>query len=231
LRSKRGLNENYAREIMELHTLGVDGGYTQKDVAEVARCLTGWTIRGLREGRPEFYFFPRLHGRGEKVVLGTAIRASAEDEGRGVIHLLASHPATARLIATKLARKLVADEPPRALVDRAARLMPDNIEYLQRRAGYLAEFGRLSDARADLDHSIVLHDRPYLRYERAAVLYAMGEYRLASEDLDGAIGAQPGNTQFYPCRAVVRAALGRFEEARTDAQVSITRMAANGGRA
>ena len=112
-------------------------------------------------------------------------------------------------------------------MDRAAKLAPDNIEYLQRRAGYLAEFGRLREARADLDHSIVLHDRPYLRYERAAVLYAMGESQLASVDLDGAIAAQPENTQFYPCRAVVRAALGRFEEAAADAQVAITRMPAN----
>jgi uncharacterized protein (DUF1800 family) len=117
---RRGLNENYAREIMELHTLGVDGGYTQKDVTEVARCFTGWTIRGLRQQDPEFHFEPRFHDNGTKVVLGETIKASGQDEGRKVIHILATHPNTARFIATKLARRFVADDPPSALVDRAA---------------------------------------------------------------------------------------------------------------
>jgi uncharacterized protein (DUF1800 family) len=116
---KRGLNENYAREIMELHTLGVDGGYTQKDVTEVARCFTGWTIKGLREERPEFHFEPRLHDPGDKVVLGRVIKGGGQDEGRKVIHLLATHPRTARFVSTKLVRKLVADDPPAVLVDRA----------------------------------------------------------------------------------------------------------------
>jgi uncharacterized protein (DUF1800 family) len=116
----RGLNENYAREIMELHTLGVDGGYTQKDVTEVARCFTGWTIRGLRQQDPEFRFEPRLHDDGSKVVLGRTIKGSGQDEGRQVIHVLATHPRTARFVSTKLARKFVADEPPASLVDRAA---------------------------------------------------------------------------------------------------------------
>jgi uncharacterized protein (DUF1800 family) len=116
----RGLNENYAREIMELHTLGVDGGYTQKDVTEVARCFTGWTIRGLRQQDPEFRFEPRLHDYGSKVVLGRTIKGSGQDEGRQVIHVLATHPSTARFVSTKLARKFVADEPPASLVDRAA---------------------------------------------------------------------------------------------------------------
>ncbi len=116
---KRGLNENYAREIMELHTLGVDGGYTQRDVTEVARCFTGWTIKGLREERPEFHFEPRLHDPGDKVVLGQTIKGGGQDEGRKVIHLLASHPRTARFVSTKLVRKLVADDPPAGLVDRA----------------------------------------------------------------------------------------------------------------
>ena len=116
---KRGLNENYAREIMELHTLGVDGGYTQKDVTEVARCLTGWTIKGLREERPEFHFEPRLHDPGDKVVLGQTIRGGGQEEGRKVIHLLATHPRTARFVSTKLVRKFVADDPPAVLVDRA----------------------------------------------------------------------------------------------------------------
>jgi uncharacterized protein (DUF1800 family) len=117
---RRGLNENYAREIMELHTLGVDGGYTQKDVTEVARCFTGWTISRLRQGEPEFAFVSRIHDRGDKVVLGHRIKGGGQDEGRQVIHLLATHPSTARFIATKLARRFVADEPPAAIVDRAA---------------------------------------------------------------------------------------------------------------
>ncbi len=116
----RGLNENYAREIMELHTLGVDGGYSQKDVTEVARCFTGWTIRGLRQGEPRFAFDARLHDGGDKLVLGTVIRSSGQDEGRKVIHLLATHRKAARFIATKLVRRLVADDPPALLVDRAA---------------------------------------------------------------------------------------------------------------
>ena len=117
---KRGLNENYAREIMELHTLGVDGGYTQKDVTEVARCFTGWTMRNPRQGDPRFFFDERIHDRGEKVVLGHRIKGGGKNEGDEIIHLLAVHPATARFISYKLARRFVADEPPKALVERAA---------------------------------------------------------------------------------------------------------------
>jgi uncharacterized protein (DUF1800 family) len=117
---RRGLNENYAREIMELHTLGVDGGYTQKDVTEVARCFTGWTIRGLRRQDPGFHFEPRFHDKGTKVVLGRTIEGSGREEGRQVIHGLATHPSTARHISRKLARRFVSDEPPPALVERAA---------------------------------------------------------------------------------------------------------------
>jgi uncharacterized protein (DUF1800 family) len=116
---QRGLNENYAREIMELHTLGVDGGYTQKDVTEVARCFTGWTMRNPR-GAPRFVFNERIHDRGEKHVLGHRIKGGGKNEGDDVIHLLATHPSTARFISYKLARRFVADEPPPALVDRAA---------------------------------------------------------------------------------------------------------------
>jgi uncharacterized protein (DUF1800 family) len=120
---KRGLNENYAREIMELHTLGVDGGYTQKDVTEVARCFTGWTMRNPRErDAPQFLFNERIHDRGEKRVLGHRVftKGGGKNEGDEVIHLLATHPSTARFISYKLARRFVADEPPPALVDRAA---------------------------------------------------------------------------------------------------------------
>lgn len=117
---RSGLNEKYARELMELHTLGVDGGYTQKDVSEVARCFTGWTIRGLHEGEPRFAFERRIHDSGDKLVLGTPIRRGDKDEGERVLRMLATHPSTARFIALKLARRFVSDQPPPALVERAA---------------------------------------------------------------------------------------------------------------
>jgi uncharacterized protein (DUF1800 family) len=118
-----GLNENYAREIMELHTLGVDGGYTQKDVTELARVLTGWTITNPREGGEggSFIFRPRLHDTAAKRVLGVVFASGGGiEEGERMIHILAHHPATAHHIAYKLCQRLVADEPPNALVDRVA---------------------------------------------------------------------------------------------------------------
>jgi uncharacterized protein (DUF1800 family) len=124
-RRPRGLNENYARELMELHTLGVDGGYTQKDVQEVARAFTGWTIANFRQGGG-FRFDPRLHDDGEKVVLGYRIKpGGAKGDGDRVLDILASHASTARFISTKLARRFVADEPPHSLVERAARRFRD----------------------------------------------------------------------------------------------------------
>ena len=118
-RMPRGLNENYARELMELHTLGVDGGYTQADVVEVARAFTGWTIRGPRQGGG-YAFEGRRHAKGSKTVLGTTIDAGGEGDGEAVLDLLAAHPATATFIAGKLARRFVADDPPPAVVARAA---------------------------------------------------------------------------------------------------------------
>lgn len=115
-------NENYARELMELHTLGVDGGYTEQDVQEVARCLTGWAVG--RYGTDEvgqFRFYPRRHDDGKKQVLGTRIPANGGiRDGETVVDLLAGHPATARFIATKLVRRFVSDEPPANLVQRVA---------------------------------------------------------------------------------------------------------------
>jgi uncharacterized protein (DUF1800 family) len=117
---RMGLNENYARELMELHTLGVDGGYTQQDVVEVARCFTGWTIDRPQQGGG-FVFRPQAHDRGPKRVLGQVIPAGGgQQDGERVIDLLVRHPSTARFIATKLARRFVSDEPPAALVDRVA---------------------------------------------------------------------------------------------------------------
>ena len=117
---RMGLNENYARELMELHTLGVDGGYTQQDVIEVARCFTGWTIDRPQQGGG-FIFRPLAHDRGAKRVLGQVIPAGGgQQDGERVIDILVRHEATARFIATKLARRFVSDDPPAALVERAA---------------------------------------------------------------------------------------------------------------
>ena len=132
----RGINENYARELMELHTLGVDGGYTQKDVQEVARCFTGWTIlqprgggaaaaavmgRDTRDSAGKFIFRPFVHDNGEKIVLGHKIPAGGGiKDGLMVLDIVAHHPSTAKFIATKLVRRFVSDDPPPALVDRVA---------------------------------------------------------------------------------------------------------------
>ncbi len=114
---RNGLNENYGRELMELHTLGVNGGYTQKDVTEVARVLTGWTLKQPKEGGG-FVFEDRMHEPGDKHVLGHRIKSGGEKEGRQVLHILAHHPSTAKFISTKLATRFVSDDPPAALVAR-----------------------------------------------------------------------------------------------------------------
>lgn len=130
-RGGRGLNENLAREIMELHTLGVDGGYTQDDVIAFAKMLTGWTAGGLRRLAPQrargmmpqggggdgsFMFVPMLHEPGPKQFLGRTIAEGGVNEGLQVLQILASHPSTARFVATKLARHFIADEPPESAV-------------------------------------------------------------------------------------------------------------------
>ena len=134
-KQRAGLNENYARELMELHTLGVEnegkvGGYTQKDVTELARMLTGWTFDGRATGRGGplegvesqalFIFAPRRHDTGTKVWLGHAIASNGEQEGEYALDVLAMHPGTARHIGFELAQYFVADQPPPALVDRLA---------------------------------------------------------------------------------------------------------------
>ena len=116
---QNGLNENYARELMELHTLGVNGGYTQKDVTEVAKVFTGWTIEEPRKGGG-FKFAERRHEPGVKYVLGEKIKEDGEKEGERVLEMLARNPNTAKFVCGKLATRFVSDEPPQALVDRMA---------------------------------------------------------------------------------------------------------------
>ena len=147
--AQRGLNENYARELLELHTLGVNGGYSQQDVQELAKILTGWTVGGiaqrqamqspLRRGRGRgaaqnapadsseigFAFQPLLHEPGAKTVLGRRYGEAGVEEGEQAIRALCRHPSTARFIATKLVAHFVSDEPPAAAVDRVARVFGD----------------------------------------------------------------------------------------------------------
>lgn len=124
-RPVRGLNENYARELMELHTLGVDSGYTQKDVTEVARCFTGWTIRAPRQGG-DFFYNDRVHDKGEKTVLGVKIPAGGgQQDAERVLDILSRHTATARFISKKLAQRFVADDPPQKLIDKMAKTFRD----------------------------------------------------------------------------------------------------------
>jgi len=115
-----GLNENYGRELMELHTLSVNGGYSQKDVSEVAKVFTGWTLEPPKMGG-DFRFEPRMHEPGDKIVLGHRIQQNGEQEGLEVLHLLAHNPQTAHFISQKLAMRFVSDDPPTALVDRMTR--------------------------------------------------------------------------------------------------------------
>src|SRR5262249_31497702 len=112
-----GLNENYGRELMELHTLGVNAGYTQKDVTEAARVFTGWTLEEPRKGG-EFKFEERMHEPGDKFVFGHRIKQDGEREGLELLHFLAHNPATAKFVCNKLAMRFVSDDPPPALVDR-----------------------------------------------------------------------------------------------------------------
>ncbi len=115
----RGLNENYGREVMELHTVGVDAGYTQQDVIEMAKCLTGWTIRAPRRD-PEYVFRPEFHTEGKKVIMGRTFNYGGEKDGEEALKMLASDTRTARFVSTELARHFVSDNPPRTLVDRMA---------------------------------------------------------------------------------------------------------------
>jgi uncharacterized protein (DUF1800 family) len=114
---ERGLNENYGREVMELHTVGVDGGYTQQDVIQMAECLTGWTIHEPRRD-PQFFFDEKIHAEGKKIVMGRTFNYGGEKDGEEALKMLASRPATAKFISTELARHFVSDNPPPALLER-----------------------------------------------------------------------------------------------------------------
>jgi len=117
----RGINENYARELLELHTLGADGGYSQLDVQALARILTGWSFDRRNPGAEHaFRFYPARHDRSAKVFLGRAVPGDGLEQGEWALDLLASHPATARHVARRLARCFVSDRPPAALVERLA---------------------------------------------------------------------------------------------------------------
>jgi uncharacterized protein (DUF1800 family) len=119
-KANSGLNENYGRELLELHTLSVNGGYSQRDVTEVAKVFTGWTIEKPNDGGG-FKYEPRMHEPGPKFVLGHRIKPKGEDEGREVLHMLATSPQTAHFISLKLAQRFVSDDPPPVLVDRMAK--------------------------------------------------------------------------------------------------------------
>ncbi|MDJ0848318.1 MAG: DUF1800 domain-containing protein [Myxococcota bacterium] len=123
-RGRGGINENYARELLELHTLGVDGGYTQQDVIEVARVFTGWSLASRRD--PVFRFHHFLHDDGAKRVLGERVRGHGVEEGERLLRRLACHPATARHVCRKLVARFVSDLPPPGLVERAARRFLDS---------------------------------------------------------------------------------------------------------
>lgn len=113
-----GINENYARELLELHTLGVDSGYTQEDIIEVARAFTGWTFTPARLGAYEFFFRPRTHVEGDKIIMEETIPSGGQSEGEQILTMLARHPNTAEFLATKLVQRFVADDPPPELVAR-----------------------------------------------------------------------------------------------------------------
>ena len=139
-RRDAGLNENLAREVLELHTLGVDGGYTQDDVRSFAAMLTGWSIARLRDRSPgTFRFHPAAHEPGDKVLLGVRYPESGEAEAEAALEALARHPSTARHVATKLVRHFVADKPPARAVDHIANVFLSSGGDLRRVAEALVE--------------------------------------------------------------------------------------------
>ena len=171
-RRQLGLNENYARELMELHTLGVDGGYTQDDVIALARILTGWGVdhQGQRGDKKGFFFHENRHDQGDKLFLGHLIAANGIQEGEQALDILASHPATARFISYKLAQYFVADQPPDSLVEKLAQ------EFIESQ-------GNIKTLMDVLIHSQEFNDPLYYKqkfktpYQYVISLVRMGEIR------------------------------------------------------
>jgi len=172
-RSRSGaINENYAREIMELHTLGVDGGYTQQDVTELARVFTGWSITRPREGSMDFVFRAAVHDRGTKRLLGQTLSNEGIGEGERMVRFLARHPSTARRIATKLCQRLIADEPSPALVERIAKR-------------FLATNGDLrATVRAVLDDPEFTNPRNFRAKTKSPFEYAISAIRAAGAKIE-----------------------------------------------
>nr|PZN70391.1 MAG: DUF1800 domain-containing protein [Pseudomonadota bacterium] len=187
-----GLNENLGREILELHTLGVDGGYTQQDVRAMAMLVTGWSIGGgegaLQGGEPgRFHFREALHQPGSKVLLGRRHAEAGVEEGEQALRMLALHPATARHLATKLVRHFLADDPPPALVSRVAR-------------AYLESEGHLGQACAALVDAPETWSTPLAKYKTPAD-YIHSAYRalgLAVGEHDPRLFAELGQRIFQP---------------------------------
>jgi uncharacterized protein (DUF1800 family) len=201
---KIGINENLARETLELHTLGVGGGYTQADVTSYAEVITGWSIGGEQGRRPQgdpgkFMFRAELHEPGAKVVLGKRYPDTGYDQGVAVLHDLANHPSTARFIATKLARHFIADDPPAKAVDRIAH-------------AYMTSGGHLPAVYSALIDSPDAWTQPLAKYKTPAD-YIVSSFRgleipldgvrtpLAPFELLGQRNYQPGSPAGWPDRS------------------------------
>lgn len=169
-----GLNENYGRELMELHTLSVNGGYTQRDVTEVAKVFTGWTIDKPNEGGG-FLFDPRRHEPGPKFVLGHHIKFKGEAEGTEVLHILATSPQTAHFISLKLAERFVSDDPPPALVDRMAKT-------------FLKKKGDIREVLSTLFHSPEFWDEGVYRAKvKTPLEFVVSAVRASGADVENAM--------------------------------------------
>ena len=164
-RGKRSLNENLAREILELHTLGVNGGYTQTDITELAKALTGWTHGGMLPKRMaskvtgDFVFRHIMHEPGSKTILGRVYPSAGRDEGIAILKDLAKHPSTARFIATKLARHFVADEPSASVIDEIAHVFvktDGNLAEVTRTLVHLDEVWRVPLPKVKTPHELVV---------------------------------------------------------------------------
>jgi uncharacterized protein (DUF1800 family) len=169
-----GLNENYGRELLELHTLSVNGGYSQRDVIEAAKVFTGWTIDKPNDGGG-FKFDPRMHEPGPKFVLNHRIKPKGEDEGRQLLHLLATNPQTAHFISLKLAQRFVSDDPPPALVDRMTKT-------------FLKKKGDIREVLSTLFHSLEFwSDEAYRAKVKTPLEFVASAVRATGADVEDAL--------------------------------------------